>query len=208
MPAVSAVLLAGGAGSRLGGADKALLSSGGRTLLEHWTDALTEYGIGGVVVGPEHLRGQLPDAFLLTREDPPLAGPAAAAHAGMLALDDTVSAGPGDVVLLLAVDVVNPAALLGWLLDWLPPLSRAGEEAVVPRDQQGQFQMLSSAVSRSWLSRRVAGLSRAKVEGQSLRWLLEGARTAHPVLPEGMGLDVDTPEDARRLDVDLKKRLR
>lgn len=202
MPAVRAVLLAGGTGSRLGGADKALLVSDGRTLLGHWADALARYGVGGVVVGPEHLSRHLPETLLLTREDPPLTGPAAAVCAGVRTLDETLLAGPDDVLLLLAVDVVNPAALLGWLHHWLPPLSRAAEQAVVPRDRQGRFQMLGSALNHRWLSRRVAGLSRGEETGQSLRWLLKGARTAHPVLPAGLGLDVDTPEDALRLDVD------
>ncbi|WP_157984048.1 NTP transferase domain-containing protein [Nesterenkonia muleiensis] len=201
MPAVRAVLLAGGAGKRLGGADKALLDHGGRTLLEHWTAALADREFSGVVVGPEHLGENLPDGFLLTREDPPLAGPAAAVCAGVRALDGAGSAAPDDVVLLLAVDVVDPVALLGWLQDWLPPLSRAGEQAVVPRDAQGQFQMLSSAFRHSWLSQRVAGLRPGEETSQSLRWLLEGARTVHPILPAGLGADVDTAEDAQRLGV-------
>lgn len=202
MPAVRTVLLAGGTGSRLGGADKALLVSGGRTLLEQWTDALAARGIGGVVIGPEHLSEYLPDTLLRTREDPPLSGPAAAVAAGVRAIDGSQTVGPDDVLLLLAVDVVDPAALLDWLLEWLPGLE--SEQAIVPRDQQGRFQMLSSAINHRWLSRRVAGLSQREEVGQSLRWLLGGARTAHPVLPEGRGLDVDTPEDAQRLNVDLR----
>lgn len=201
MSAVRAVLLAGGAGRRLGGADKALLEHNGRTLLEHWTAALADRDFSGVVVGPERLGEHLPEDFLLTREDPPLAGPAAAVCAGVRALDGTMSVDPGDVLLLLAVDVVNPVALLDWLQEWMPPLSRAGEQAVVPRDAQGQFQMLSSALCHSWLSQRVAGLRPGEETGQSLRWLLEGARTAHPVLPAELGADVDTPEDAQRLGV-------
>lgn len=206
MPTVRAVLLAGGTGSRLGGADKALLVAGGRTLLERWTDALAVHGIGGVVVGPEHLSQYLPDTLLRTREEPPLSGPAAAVCAGVRAIDRSQAAGPDDVLLLLAVDMVDPSAQLEWLLQWLPALE--SEQAVVPRDHQGRFQMLSSAISHRWLSRRIAGLSQNhetgqdEAVGQSLRWLLGGAPTAHPVLPEGLGLDVDTPEDAQRLDVD------
>lgn len=217
MPAVRAVLLAGGTGSRLGGADKALLRSGGDTLMGHWAEALVQRGIDGVVVGPEHLRQLLPSSFVLTREDPPLSGPAAAVCAGVRALDAQATVGgehvgPQDVLLLLAVDVVNPAALLDWLLQWLPALE--SEQAIIPRDQQGRFQMLGSAINHHWLSQRVAGLNRAQAGpseevvpdeevGQSLRWLIGDASTAHPVLDEGLGLDVDTPEDAQRLNVDL-----
>ncbi|WP_150461854.1 molybdenum cofactor guanylyltransferase [Nesterenkonia ebinurensis] len=207
---MQAVLLAGGAGTRLGGADKALLVRHGRTLLEHWTAALAQRQVGGVVVGGEHLRRHLPEGFLLTRETPPLSGPAAAVCAGVRALPDP-SAGVSvpeaaeqqDALLLLAVDTVDPGPLLDWLAGWLSLLSAAEEQAVVPRDRAGRFQMLGSAVSGSWLRRRVSELAPGEESGQSLRWLLGRARSVHPVLPDGLGRDVDLPEDAGELGVDL-----
>ncbi|GFZ78230.1 NTP transferase domain-containing protein [Nesterenkonia alkaliphila] len=199
---VQAVLLAGGAGTRLGGADKALLIHRGRTLLEHWGAALAERGVGTAVVGGEHLRPQLPAGFRLTREDPPLSGPAAAVCAGVRALPP-VEGTPAHTVLLLSVDTVDPGPLLDWLAGWLPPVSAAGEQATVPRDREGRFQMLSAAVSGAWLRRRVAALSPGQETGQSLRWLLKGARTVHPVLPAGLGRDVDDHQDARALGIDL-----
>ena len=84
---LAAVLLAGGEGRRLGGTDKARLRRGAKTLLQHWVAALEKRGIPVAVVGPAHLRAELPQDALLTREDPPLGGPAAAARAGLLALE-------------------------------------------------------------------------------------------------------------------------
>lgn len=207
-PVVRAVLLAGGAGTRLGGMDKAMLVRKGHSLLEHWTAALAEREVPGVVVGPEHLRRHLSENFQLTREDPPSSGPAAAVCAGVRTLHGAAPApGPEDVVLLLAVDTVDPGPLLDWLLAWLPPLSGTGEQssaqAVVPRDQQDRFQMLSAAISQRWLSRRVSALTPGEEVGQSLRWLLGSARTVHPMLPAGLGRDVDSPQDARELGIDL-----
>lgn len=213
MNQVQAVLLAGGTGSRLGGADKALLEWRGRTLLDHWTSALSAHQVSGVVVGPELLGAHLPHDFRLTREDPPLSGPAAAVCAGMRALAGaepdgarTPSPKPEDatqVVLLLAVDTVDPGPLLGWLLGWVSALQDTGEQALVPRDHRGQFQMLHSAVRRPWLVERINRMAPEEAVGQSMRWLLGPARTTHPLLPEGLGRDVDTVDDARRLDVSI-----
>lgn len=203
MTRVQSVLLAGGAGSRLGGVDKALLARNDRTLLEHWTDALAEREVSGVVVGSDHLRRHLRSDVLLTREVPPLSGPAAAVCAGVRALAQVGPAEPAEVLLLLAVDTVDPGPLLDWLLDWIPALRETGEEAMVPRDQQGQFQMLSCAVTRVWLSNRVSHLAPGEETGRSLRWLLTAAPTAHPLMPAGLGRDVDTPEDAQQLRVTL-----
>ncbi|RJN31645.1 molybdenum cofactor guanylyltransferase [Nesterenkonia natronophila] len=196
-----AVLLAGGAGRRLGGTDKALLDRAGRTLLDHWATALAERGVSGVVVGPQHLSRHLTPHLRLTREDPPLSGPAAAVCAGVRALPPANSEDASEAVLLFAVDMVNPGPLLDWLVEWLPVLQGTGEQAVVPRDAEGRFQMLSSAVGRAWLQQRVDRLLPGEEVGQSLRWLLDGAQTAHPVLPYDLSGDVDTPEDARRHSV-------
>ena len=201
MTRAHAVLLAGGAGSRLGGADKALLRRKGRTLLDHWVSALADRELPSVVVGPGHLRAHLPGQFLLTREDPPRTGPAAAVCAGVRALNHSARPTSGEAVLLLSVDTVAPGPLLDWLLDWLPALSDTGEQAIIPRDGGETFQMLSSAVSRPWLGNRVERLAPGEETDQSLRWLLRPARTMHPVLPPDLAGDVDTEDDARRYDV-------
>ncbi|MCD6638569.1 MAG: NTP transferase domain-containing protein, partial [Nocardioides sp.] len=63
------VILAGGTAARLGGADKASIELGGRTLLEIAIDAFLDAD-EVVVVGPETVRTTRPVTFV--REDPPL----------------------------------------------------------------------------------------------------------------------------------------
>lgn len=222
---VVAVLLAGGGGRRLGGTDKARIRSGGVPLLEQWIRVLAERGMRTAVVGPEHLSNDLPQGVLLTREDPPLGGPAAAVRAGLFALEEagvlnrqgmagqqsdsgqqSVSdqqgvSGPQRVsVLLAAVDVVEPAPLLDWLLAELP---RAEQQAVVPVDSEGRLQYLASLIPQHLLLERAHSLTAEDATGKPLRILLKGVPAVHPQMPAGLGADVDTPEDARLLNVQI-----
>lgn len=196
---LTAVLLAGGAGRRLGGADKARLRRDGSTLMQHWTEALAQRGVPTVVVGPESLRADLPAGTLLTREDPPLGGPAAAARAGVLALEEAglLTERPGRV-LLAAVDVVDPGPLLDWLLS---QLDQAGHRAVIPQDGTGRLQLLASLIPEPPLRSRAHAMDASQAEGRPLRILVEGIDAVHPRMPDGLGADVDTPEDAHRLRV-------
>ena len=88
--ALSAIVVAGGRSSRLGGSPKALMRpdrDGAPALVRGAVDALIGLGLPAhriAVVGPEGL--PLPDGVLRTREDPPFSGPAAALAAGALAL--------------------------------------------------------------------------------------------------------------------------
>lgn len=75
------ILLTGGAGRRLGGADKAAIAIGGSTLLDRAVRIAS--GRPVIVVGPD------PDSdasVIVTREDPPGGGPAAGVAAGVAAL--------------------------------------------------------------------------------------------------------------------------
>lgn len=69
----AAVILAGGQASRLGGADKATIELGGRTLLERALDAVVD--AGEVVVVGQQVPTERPVTFVL--EDPRFGGPAA-----------------------------------------------------------------------------------------------------------------------------------
>ncbi|WP_170228433.1 molybdenum cofactor guanylyltransferase [Nesterenkonia populi] len=212
----AAILLAGGRGARLGGVDKASLTQHGRTLLKHWIEALSVRGAEEiVVVGPEHLKDQvsmLPYAskepggggdpyvrerpnVTVVREEPAYGGPAAAVYAGMQALQAQTGH-----VLLLAVDVVDPGPLLNWLLD---QAAGSGAEAVVPLDWEGRDQFLSSAVPVQALREQMLGLDAQTVEGGRVRTLLAPIPHRRPVMPAHLGKDVDRPEDARRLGVNL-----
>lgn len=76
----AAVVVAGGQSSRLGHVPKASLSNGTNTLLGCALQAVRQAS-PRVVVGPDTL--PVPSDVLLTREDPPFSGPAAAIHAGL-----------------------------------------------------------------------------------------------------------------------------
>lgn len=83
LPGYAAVVLAGGAGRRLGGPDKPALPVAGRPMLHRVLDAVAGARVT-VVVGPPEL--SLPASVIRTREDPPGAGPVAATAAGLAAL--------------------------------------------------------------------------------------------------------------------------
>ncbi|OBK38990.1 hypothetical protein A5658_25355 [Mycobacterium sp. 1245111.1] len=88
-----AIILAGGASTRLG-ADKPEQLVGGRRLLDIALAAVTD-AEAVVVVGPPR---EVPTGVTVVREDPPQRGPAAALAAGFAALPD----GPADVAVLAA----------------------------------------------------------------------------------------------------------
>jgi molybdopterin-guanine dinucleotide biosynthesis protein A len=106
MSEYGAVVLAGGAARRLGGADKPGLLVGGAPLLTRVLDAVADAD-PMVVVGPPHLGALLPVGARLTCEEPPGGGPAVAAAAGWSLITGT------DVVALLAADLpfLTPAVL-------------------------------------------------------------------------------------------------
>jgi molybdopterin-guanine dinucleotide biosynthesis protein A len=92
----TAVVLAGGAAVRLGGADKASVELHGRTLLTWALDAVVD--AAEVVVVGDPVPTHRPVTF--TREDPRLGGPAAALLTGRDALLD-----PRGTVAVLACDM-------------------------------------------------------------------------------------------------------
>jgi molybdopterin-guanine dinucleotide biosynthesis protein A len=112
-----AIVLAGGAARRLGGADKPAQQVGDRSMLEHVVRAVSGAG-RTVVVGP---RRELGHAVQWRREYPVGAGPVAAAAAGLSATSaptvvllaaDLPQIGPAIAPLLTAVDGGADVALL------------------------------------------------------------------------------------------------
>lgn len=89
-----AVVLAGGAGRRLGGVDKAALEVGGRTLLDRVLGAVDDAAVT-VVVGP---RRPVVRPVHWAGEDPPGGGPVAALAAGLPRVE-------ADWVAVLAADL-------------------------------------------------------------------------------------------------------
>ncbi|SDU29650.1 molybdenum cofactor guanylyltransferase [Jiangella alkaliphila] len=181
----AAVVLAGGAGRRLGGTDKPALVVGGQTLLERSVAAAAGAGAAQVVVvGP---RRDLAMPVTWTREDPPGGGPLAGLVAGLAALEPAP-----DTLLVLAADLPRvSSALVGRLLAGLEP----DADAVAVVDAGGWVQPLV-AVYR-------AGALRAALDAvgdprnRPVRALLERLRVT--TLPDEDGAaDIDTPGDLAR----------
>lgn len=85
MISYAAIVLAGGAARRMGGAAKPLLPVGGVPMLRRVL-AATAGAYPLIVVGPPELAGELPAGAELTREEPPGGGPVAAVAAGLARL--------------------------------------------------------------------------------------------------------------------------
>lgn len=210
-----AVVLAGGAARRLGGADKPALSVGGRMLLDRVLAACAGAD-RTVVVGP---RRPTAGAVRWTREDPPGGGPLPALAAGLAALDgDAGSADrrdPPDVVLVLAADLPfltadTVRALADALDDALAGTAgavgdRTAEkepetetEGVVLIDGGGRDQPLAAAYRGEALRRELALLAgeHGGLTGLPLRLLTGELRLRRMADPTGdASFDCDTWED-------------
>ncbi len=195
-----AVVLAGGRGTRLGGADKPGLVVGRRTLLGSVVSAVTEAGASRVVVvGPERAAALRPGTgspgtgsgggrVSYTREEPPGGGPVAALRCGLA----EVSA--PDVVLAAAdLPFLRPAHVTRLLA----ALAGQGAPGVVLLDASGRPQWLAGC----WPAAVLRAALRAYA-GSSLRGVLGPLEPA--ALPDETAagepppwLDCDTADDLR-----------
>jgi molybdenum cofactor guanylyltransferase len=182
-PPYDAVVLAGGAGRRLGGLDKAALRVGGASLLDRLLSAVPD-ARAVVVVGPERPTAR---PVTWTREQPPGTGPAAAVSAGL----DRVTA-PSVVVLATDLPFLDAAAV------------RALREAALGRDgalladDAGREQWLAGCWATAALRDAVA--RRGDLAGRPVRVLLSGLdRALVRLAPDGPPpwLDCDTPDQLR-----------
>ena len=189
----AAVILAGGAGRRLGGFDKPGLDIGGMTLLDRALAAVAGAD-PVVVVGPERATSR---QVRWAREDPPGSGPVAAVAAGLEPLDSEP-----ELVALFAAD------LIGLRPDTLERLTAALErdekptaaidstaafehDGVVLADETGRPQWLASV----WRYRSLKQAMPEDPVGKSLRSVLNGLRRIDIRARPGESADVDTPED-------------
>lgn len=189
---LAAVVLAGGAGRRLGGLDKSSLMVGGRSLLVAVVSAAFAAGVSRVVVvGPE--RADVAGAGVagagagvgvcFTSEEPPGSGPVPALRAGLELVREPW-------VLLLAGDL---PFLNGMVLSRLAKLAESAGGAVLVDDER-RAQWLTSCWGMAGLRAALAVYA-----GNSLRRVLSGLPyvevAAGPTGAPPCWLDCDTPED-------------
>jgi molybdopterin-guanine dinucleotide biosynthesis protein A len=176
------IVLAGGAGSRLGGVDKPALRVGARSLLDRVLTAVAD-AAEIVVVGPPRPT-ETPVRW--TIETPPGSGPVSALAAGLAALDQDrdVALLAGDSIGLRADTVSRLRAELA---------GRPGADGVLLCDAGGHVQWLIGV----WRAAALRAAMPAEPANRGLGRVLS-ALTVVP-LPEraGESADVDTPEDLR-----------
>ncbi len=183
--AFDAVVLAGGTGERLGGVSKADLVLDGRRLLDVALEAVC--GARQVVVVGEVA---VPEGVTLTREEPPLSGPAAGVAAGLAAIT-----GPAPFVLLLACDLAAPDVAVPLLVDLVGDGSRAVDGWCLA-DADGRAQWLLGVYRRSSLEAAMERLGDPR--DRSMGALLGSLDLATAPAPERAVADIDTWADHER----------
>jgi molybdopterin-guanine dinucleotide biosynthesis protein A len=193
-----AVLLAGGRGARLGGVDKPALRLGDRTLVERALGGVPDARAIAIVT---HSPVPVDDPrVVVVGEEPRWAGPVAAMAAGLGALE----ADAAPVAVVLAADLVDPAAGIAELLEAASVLIRRGASAdgVVAVDPGGTRQPLLAVYRTRSLREALAASAVRRADpgfrGASVRSVLERLRVHELPLSWGACADIDTPADAAR----------
>ena len=204
-----AVILAGGRATRLGGVPKPTVVLDGASLLDHALAAARDAD-RTVVVGPDPVVPPGRDV-LVTREDPPFAGPVAGLDAGLRALDASAARparqGPPPWVLVLAVDVPRAGDAVPLLRAAVDPTDRDHDGAYLVRE--GRAQWLVGLYRRDALKRALAevavsaGPGADGLAGVPVRRLVAVLSCAEVPDEDGVSADVDTWDDLRRLTVGL-----
>lgn len=184
---IAAIVLAGGRGTRMAGADKAAVEYRGRPLLEHALDATA--GAEEVVVVGDPVPTGRPVTFV--RESPRYGGPVAALLAGRDAL-----ARSADLVAVLAVDMPHVTATTLARLRAAAEDGDAARDGAILRDGDGRRQLCAVV--------RVARLDAVRPQaeqqhGMALHRLLRDLDLAEVDAVGGEGRDVDSWADLRDL---------
>lgn len=176
----AAIVLAGGAASRLGGARKPLLQLDGESLLERTVGALRAERYSPLV-------GVGPDLGLIewVREDPPLGGPAAAVIAGLDRVDT-------ENVLVIASDLASPRRAVSALT-----AAVVTGDGVCLADPTGRPQPLA-AIYRAEALRRGGARLPERGRDASMRQLLEGMDLSLIPTDAGTTDDIDTWDDLEK----------
>ncbi|WP_327736430.1 molybdenum cofactor guanylyltransferase [Streptomyces nojiriensis] len=176
-----AIVLAGGAARRLGGADKPALSVGGRALLDRVLDACPDARATVVVGG----RRATTRPVRWTREDPPGGGPVAALDAGLRRTT-------AELVLVLSADLpFLDRETVRALLD------APGADGAMLRDPDGRDQPLVAAYRAEPLRREIALLAaeHGTLTGLPLRALTAELDLARVTSRPLASFDCDTWDD-------------
>lgn len=178
-----AIVPAGGAARRLGGADKPALSVGGRALLDRVLDACPDARTT-VVVGDRRATAR---PVHWTREDPPGGGPVAALDAGLRRTT-------AELVLVLSADLpFLDQETVRTLLEAAAP----GRDGAMLRDPDGRDQPLVAAYRAEPLRREIALLAteHGTLTGLPLRALTAELDLARVTSRPLASFDCDTWED-------------
>ena len=201
----TAVIVAGGQSSRLGHVPKASLSDGTNTLLDCALQAVRQAS-PRVVVGPDTL--PVPSDVLLTREDPPFSGPAAAIHAGLERVaaqcEDSSTPAP-KWCLILGVDTPRIAPAVQLLMR-TAAVSDATTQSPLPEENSPAsegFWGISEGIYQPLVGiYRYKSISSVFSEGTTNASVRSFLRRLNPVSVELSArhtADVDTWEQAERL---------
>ncbi|WP_334121938.1 molybdenum cofactor guanylyltransferase [Glutamicibacter sp.] len=180
-----ALVLAGGRGTRLGGANKPELLLHGQRLVDRVIDAARRAGAQRVVVIGDAPTGAKADA--LVREDPTFAGPLAGIAAGIGAVDHPWC-------LILACDLQHPDAVIGTLLK---NLDRRTADGLVLRDAQGYLQWLAGIYRTTAVAEACTELGDRLVNAP-VRAALGTLDLAELPVDDETTNDIDTPQALER----------
>jgi molybdopterin-guanine dinucleotide biosynthesis protein A len=184
----AAIVLAGGRGDRLGGADKAAIEVGGASLFQRATAAVHGAHVT-VAVGPTR---RVPDGVITVEEEPRGGGPVAAIAAG---LDAVARDAAADIVVVLACDMpLVDSAAVERLVRTLA--ESADADAAMYVDDGGRRQFLAAAYRRVAVADAIAALP--SIDGASMRALVDGLTVAEIAAHPELTLDCDTWEDVER----------
>ncbi|OHV38083.1 MULTISPECIES: molybdenum cofactor guanylyltransferase [Pseudofrankia] len=207
-----AIVLAGGQGRRLGGADKAAVTIGGHSLLDRVLRVLATVDPAVdrvVVVGPDR-PGLAGRGVVTTREDPPGGGPVAGIAAGLAHVR-------APLVAVLAVDM--PFLGATWLVQLraavagpsgvgappgaAAPVGAASAGGAVPAEAAGAVDVAllvdpdgrEQTLAAVWRSAALRAAMPARPTGAAVRALLAGRRVARVPADALSCLDCDAEPD-------------
>ena len=191
MSAYDAIVLAGGAGRRLGGVDKAEIRVGETTLLTRAMEAVRGAS-RCVVVGPPR---SLPSGVVRVLENPPGGGPVAAIGAGLAEVREAL-------VVVLACDMpFVDAELVERLVRAGQPSSGSASQTqrsdgVLVVDEKGERQPLAAAYRTTSLRAAVSGLG--ATSGAAMQQVTAGLSLVELTAAPHTTLDCDTWEGVAR----------